>query len=981
MSNLKRIFLGWDRPAVHQVVHYLLTELSPQERARAVVVTPTQASGRTLRLKLAEQANSAGKAALCPKTVLASNLTAPLENSSVANSFQTGAAWAEVLHEHSCSKEWPHLFPVVPTERISAWAAETAQELASLRSRMAEHCCDIEDVLTVLQSNYEATSADYIPDEIERWRDLQRLFRDVDARLRKWGVVPREQAQEAAIKQAKWPGSGKLLLLACLPSVSPLTRLYLQNLHARRDGEIRILIHAPQRLAETFDAFGQPLSFWNDHPIDIDENRLHVQADASSLAEKAVELCGRYVREKSEPAPAAPGIALASCDPQITPALSLAFEKAGWPLYIPQGRHAEGLAFIQMLRQAHSAAAAPGKAAAMLDLLRNPTLQKILGLEHPKLFCSTLDIIMQTHFPETVGTLEMWFQRKRQTMQELGSACLYLRKTRRLVEQLSQSTTLVDALNTLAKGLHACAENQLRDEQEQTPYGLYLQEGAQALAQTAELIADKPALLRTDIVFPLLLQQLSHPLLTPSERAHTVLDASGWLELIYAPGEHLILTGMHAHCVPEPPVFQTYLPDSLCEKLHMDSESARTRRDSFILASILHARPLRYDILTAKQNGEGTPVFPSKLLLRCRPEELTERVQHLYREQKPAPRNLPFERGKWYVGGAQPPSGVQIEDINLIAPGIENRYQNPQAAFSPSAINRFLECPLRFWLVNLLRLDASAAIDEQRSILNFADNGTLYHNILQQFVAEFATLSPQTTEPTMQQRMMEIIEERYRNEISPELSLPLRHQKETAKRLMKGFVRSHLADLTDGWVVESLESEANMTLGDDIRFSMRIDRIDRHRNGRRRIIDYKTNNASPQEKHLEQIDDILPLFTRRMPGFPPLLLEGIPHRWKNVQLPLYAQYASQQFGGDLPEVAYFSMPPGEEAPTYRPFTLLGKPQQENALIWVREAVRLIRAGQCLIPCEAFGRPSKYAPYADIAPDGDLRSMLRLPPLP
>lgn len=157
----------------------------------------------------------------------------------------------------------------------------------------------------------------------------------------------------------------------------------------------------------------------------------------------------------------------------------------------------------------------------------------------------------------------------------------------------------------------------------------------------------------------------------------------------------------------------------------------------------------------------------------------------------------------------------------------------------------------------------------------------------------------------------------------------------------------------------------------------RIDRIDRHADGRIRVIDYKTGAASScEKKHLEPLGrpDALSLLSPALHPYTKRRKNGkLAHaRWKDLQLPVYVLWASETYGG-APSAAYYNLPANpmdigisswdtlhDTMPGYEECAL------DSARSWAVELMKLLYEGRGLITAEELGwPPPSYDVFKDL----------------
>ncbi len=117
-------------------------------------------------------------------------------------------------------------------------------------------------------------------------------------------------------------------------------------------------------------------------------------------------------------------------------------------------------------------------------------------------------------------------------------------------------------------------------------------------------------------------------------------------------------------------------------------------------------------------------------------------------------------------------------------------------------------------------------------------------------------------------------------------------QIEAARQRLSFAARVEATERAQGWHIISVESglsaDSTDTLG---KFPVRgrIDRLDEHRNGAYRVLDYKTRekSKSPAESHLRKVRPDTPEWQR-------VELEEKEYEWVDLQLPLYAHFTGKR---------------------------------------------------------------------------------------
>lgn len=963
-------FLGWDKPAVDLVAEQLLAGLRNPASAdafrRATVVVPTAESGRRLRERIAELA---GRPVLIPRLILPGQLMPVGE---VVSDLELTALWLQALGQENAVARWPHLFhkplderdydELLPETKYGLLLSDV-QDLKRLQNQLHVAALTPVDVRQCLAEHADQY-ADVLDVEIARWKEVEDVFSVVDAALMEAGFSTKQQEWQQICAAADTPVSRpSLLILACLPQLSQLNRLYLERLMQNGRTELRIWVHAPASLHMRFDIYGCPLAYgdeaWTTSPLDIPDSCIHVTADAPSMAALTIGMAQQIPNRE---------LTLAAADARFVPALSEHFARHGWNVFVPGSRVMLSTPLGHIMRQIHEAATSVTEGVFPLcSVLRNSALLQCFKLSGREAegFCAMLDTIEQKHMPDSPAMLQKWIHR----LAGDAAACRdYADAVIALVLRMRDVTRLPECLRHLAAWLA-----RLDDA------------AAAQISAQLELVAtyaEKPgSILANPMVAMSVLQQaVSSIALADAPRDNTHVELLGWLELPYAPGSHLILTGLHEKCVPEAAAVDAYLPESLREYLGMDCTSKRVARDSYLFSSLVQSHQNAVQVILARVAPDDTPVSPSRLLIRFAEGQeaaLAARVNHIFAHPESTHQQPEYSRGKWYMGGNETVCRALAEErVEHIAPGRVNPWAAGEKSFSPSSIGAFLKNPLAFWLKYVLRLDPGDAYVEAKSSLDALDYGKILHKVLEETVREIPRL-----ESNLSVRRIEDCALYHLNKIvGQDISLSVRIQKEMAEAKLRQFATLHLEDLRAGWCTNletGLESWQEWKLDNQWLFGMKIDRIDINEStGNLRVIDYKTGRKSPQDAHLEVLNEkSQALLAQYLPGFRPLLRDDKLYRWADVQLPLYRRCIQEQNSGKEVQCGYYLLPKGNRTVERRLWNM-DDAEQESALDWCREAILMIMAGKCLLSASDLGFDT-FDDFGSLDVEKNLRCMLNL----
>lgn len=979
------VYLGWERPAIDLIAERLLrlNDENPEQFRRATIVVPTRESSRSLRETLAE--HSRRRALLIPRIILPSQIL-PLDPTTTATAIEQYSSWFCELNPEQVHEQYPALFPTRPATDLNAdWQFSIAEQLQQLRFRLDDHLISPADIISKLNGELAGQLGSVATEEAARWASLNTLFTLVDARLGKLGKISRAEAIRRALGTLHWSGACRLMILACLPQLPPYLQQAVAILNQQDGGTVEAWVHAPENLAGRFTPFGQPTEAWVHSLIELEEHQIHVEAHEKALAKCAVSRVAQAVHQNDT-------VTLGVCDTRFTPALEQAFARQNWALYDPSERKVSATDLAQLPGQLLEAAGPPEKATGLDALMRNQVMLRLMGVSEPESCCRQLDDIAQTHFPESAQAMQDTLERLHQRHPDQNAATLdYLLKVRQLVKAIAGAATPEAALLQLAALLRTSFSGE-------DAYSQCATELAATLESMAAFQQHNQAPLGFDAALTLISRLFRQTVIqTPGDRSDSAIDALGWLELPYATGKHLILTGMHEGCVPETSGNDPFLPDTLCRAIGLDHAASRLARDSYLFNALLASHP-DTEIIIARNTPDRTPITPSKLLLRCGDhprDQLATRVNHLFintnsTEQLPA-----YDRGNWYVhvpgqeasgtGENTPPRPnphAPLEPLTLLTPCPRNKWTHTAEPLTPSLLKSFLSNPLRFWLKHEFGLSPWDAYADHKNSTSPLDTGNLIHDILHHLTTTFPDWREDLTANAITTEAHRLLETSLLEQFgdSPPLSVQVLKQQLTEK--LAEFAYLHAEDLRAGWSVLATEHPVVLELDSGLTLNMRIDRIDRHSSGAMRVIDYKAHSDSPEEKHLKTV---------RNPELYRYLMGGIPlcqgpkrtKRWVDVQLPLYGEYVRLHYPScESVTVAYYNIPIDDSPIAYTPFDLSPEKQQ-SALETARKAAMMIRQGLCLVPTEPFDTttPSEAKTFGGLSPEEDLRRMLNLPPLP
>lgn len=874
------VFLGWDRPFIQAVTEWMIPTLplGPPDFSRQWILVPTRQAGRRLRQALASRCALGETGLLGLRVTTPAMLLAGGAGRPDAPPMLIKAVWANVLRE-AAPDAFPALLPVKMTERSWRWALQTGALLQGLREQLAEADLGMDDV--------PRKAGERLP-EPERWQALA----DLEARFLKalevTGYGDPVMRKRALPLGDALPEDTESIVLAGVPDPPILALRLLERL--ARSIPVTVLVHAPESMADTFDRWGRPLpDAWSTRslPIPDDENSLILAANPEDQARLALrELDAHAVRFGMN------DVGLGVPDPEVASFLEQALSEWHVTVMNPAEPPLSRQPVCRLL--------------AMLPALTGPadypTLSRILrhedvleALVHrfalsPALLLTELDTFQNAFLP--VG-LEDFTEPRLQGYGPVpdmrNTRFPGLEKAIRFVRELRTSLTRQPSLTAgvrLAMQMvygHRRVSDALPQDRTFTA----------AAGEINSALSELESVFRLNARFTpaegmeILTYALGERTL-PREQEQADLDLEGWLELAWNPAPFLLITGLNEGIVPESRIGDVFLPDSLRVHLGMRDDSSRLARDLFILNTLLACREQSGTVrlLCGKASLSGDPLRPSRLLFHCPDDLLPARAARLFEPLK-GPRSLP-------------PASISFR----LRPNLPGRpvVWPAERPIGVTAFRDYLECPFRFYLKHLLRLET---LDDLKTEPDAREFGQLIHYALRA-LHDIPELRNSSDETRLREALQAAARQWLNSRYGEDASLSQRIVAEAAQNRLAAVARRQADEAANGWTILAAETAWALPLG-GLTIKGKIDRIDFHPDTRAvRILDYKTSAAGKtcQEAHLASA-------RAETPPFAALEIDGKRKRWTDLQLPLYAQLwnAKPLKEASSVSVGYFLVPP------------------------------------------------------------------------
>ncbi|MES2995989.1 MAG: PD-(D/E)XK nuclease family protein [Verrucomicrobiota bacterium] len=845
---IHREFLGWDEPFIHPVTAWLLARRT--ELPAMILVAPTAQSGRLLRDSLVEKAG----AILAPR-ILTPGALMRVTLPECAEAWQEQIAWMETLAKAREWAEFAALFPEPPVADDEAAITALAQEFTRLRTRLQENGLMLADAARRLAKSVEG----------DRWSALQRLETEVEARLNARGLKSRSSLLAGGFQPDL--SRDATIVLAGITDLTPLVERILEQ-HA---GPVIALIPAPESEAEHFSLVGRPLENWSSRPLasPADANgATHLTAGSRDQATAALSRVRELGATNDQ-------IALASADPEVARELADAFTLAGWPAFVPAAPEIETGArrwfavWRNWLVDPRLAAAAELLTLPQTDLLigggRASIARELARLRDGWIAIRPADIARRMEVENFRD------EESRERVAKVRAALDSLLRERQEFLAGSFAGIVPRLCETLSRGADPADNSWLEIATWAVSSAPWTGDGSHSNVFWLGLMLSALA---------------KRPLAPPDDR---VLDVSGWLELLFNPGRHLLLCGANDGSLPPRDVGDPWLGAKTGEFLGLATNTQRAARDAFLFHSLILSRRAHgsADVFLAKSNNGGESLLPSRLLLATTPEELPHRVKQLFKEVDPPDSRLIRETmHRW-----QPPHRPAPENCSV------------------TALKDYLACPFRFYLKHMAGMKGQ---EPGRVQWNARDFGNVLHTTLETWA-----LDPEAREFSKTEALTDylhaLLARIVARNFGPKPPLAIRIQKEALAQRLAWFSRSQAILAAEGWRIIEVEKKIELPLAGHTLVA-RIDRIDQHRDtGEIRVIDYKTGkNQAVVADHLKPAPKELPGHLLDSPAsFIGTDAKGAAKEflWTNLQLPLYAAVLAKS--GPMPVPCYFRVPETE----------------------------------------------------------------------
>ncbi|MFG0284020.1 MAG: PD-(D/E)XK nuclease family protein, partial [Phycisphaerales bacterium JB039] len=757
-ASCDRVFLGWDRPALHSAADWLWAHAADGDLSHLRLITPGARAGRVLLALLAERAQAGGGALAPPGALTAGNIAELAQPPArLASPTAQRVAWIEALRgldedalSAICGPKTPATAP--------AWDA-LARLVQRASAELAAQGLSLADV---------PARAGALPLDPARWEALgqveSRYHRLLDAHAL---ADPGAWAMRLA-RQPPGPGADRpAVVLVGVAELGAVARAILGGF------ALSALVAAPESLADRFDALGCIIpEAWNQATIAIDDNRLIFCADPRDEARCAAAAIARNHADRPAGAitiGAPEGAAIAPLRRSVRDGLGVSARAAA-------GRKAS-LAPIGRLLERIGAFLETGRFRDFAALVRSPLLEEALlaGRRRAKpeineWWLERLDAFQRQRHPRRIGH---W------GAEEARLADLE-RRVRRLLRPLEGPPRPAGAwagpIGDCLQGIVArtAAPDGAGQRQRLAEARLI----GSALTEMAQLGALAPQPLTASEAIQAIIRRLGD-LAIPEDAGGDCVEILGWLELPLDPAPALVITGLTEQALGGGGAGGLLAP-AVRRALGLPDDPQRLARNAHALATILGTRP-DATLLCPRRDADGNPLTPSRLLLMADPQTVARRVLRFTGDEA--------AEGPPRIAMAPCGDTCAFWPAPIMAPKRAALQTMPVTGFAA-----YLQSRYRFYLGRVMRAEP---LDDSAREMDPLVFGSLLHAVLERFGR--SELTAETNPHRIEAHCAELLQELALQRFGASPPAPVWVQLDMARRRLSRFAHLQAERARAGW--------------------------------------------------------------------------------------------------------------------------------------------------------------------------------------
>lgn len=835
MSQCQRVFLGWDKPFLESASDWLWTQSSERSHidlSQLTILATVNRAARHLVEKLVFRAEKMGAALSPPNFISLGSLFSSLLPDRVhLTALDTQLIFLEVLRDSDPSLIRA-LFPALPSINEDV-LFDRAAFLSDLYQELTKNG------QAAVQSIERAISLGVVGSE-ERWLALSRVFVNFNARCADLNLCDSQKGLEL-LQTPGFRRQESIILLATFDLVPIIKESILAGYN-----NVTALIFAPESDAEGFDELGLLFApYWLDCRARLSRISVEVynrsQDQAFSLVNKIAKI--------SNVATAA-DVTIGALETGMDKHLESAAAERGLRTHLPNQMtlldSEPGQFLMRALRFRIS-----GSLADLSSLFALPSVSKCLPSSSEAL--QMLNTYREEHLqprvnealPVVPAALAKDLEETEQMLAELKSE-----KPLALSEWIEKLNLIVDRVFPVSDARQSFKEslNKLITGQVQPP--MVIETLAQLIRMHLASISDQAAFSIDD------------------ESDTPPIDIVGWLEVALDDAAFTFLTGFNESFLPASAGQNSFLPDSLRQKLGLEGSTQRLARDSYMLQTMCSSKK-NFSILSSRLSLQDEPLLPCRLILGGNAEDTANIVEQFFRTQ--ASETVDKRAGSQ---GAF----AELYKKNLLP---QNKKRQGTCVVSVTALSDYLRCPYLFYLRHVLKCEPAAPQARELSALQF---GSLMHHI----VAEFSSskIISETSEEKILRFLLSQLDKSFNREFGKQPFAEVLVQYHQMSARLRAYAEWQAEWTSQGWQPWKIEcsfSEPGFKIETPSGTAFLKGRIDR--------IDY---NAGLDEyvvldfKSAERAASPASAFSKK-------------RGWLDLQLPIYSFYCERAFSTELKE--------------------------------------------------------------------------------
>jgi len=859
-----RIFLGWNEHPLKAAAEVLVADCERQgvvDLSGLLLVAPSFVAGRVLLEQLVEIAEQRSAPLFPPRIITPDDLPESLyrRQRSFASPLIRHMTWAHCLKRHRRMAQHlpqpPDDDDIVGWLQLGRWLDQRCDELAIRGLRLndlGQHAPKMKK------------SVGRGPTATPRWKYFTEVQNDYLAQLASIRLADRSYARIEAIRQ-KVCRTDRQIVLVAIADLEPIVHTMLMQVR----GRVTSLVAAPDGLAHRFDDLGCVVpDAWQDVVPAVEDRQITLVEGSLEQARAVVAQLNQWSTQF-----AVDEIGVAVPDAALVAEVERHLLARGVPCHWwPRRKLEESVAWrlldllCEYLREPLYAT--------FVALLRHPGVEEWLQLDP---FRSShllqADRYYARHLPRQVG---VWLGAPDRRI-HLEIACGRLEDAlepfRRSPARLSAWAARVSELCAHVYGDRGAAAD-LREDSDLT---FFLDSLGKVLTQIVRIPASLDPLVAGHQALTIILRQLEGMTLT-HEPTEPCVQMVGWSDAPFVESSAVIVTSMNDGFIPSHMVGRSFLPEAMEEEVGAAEEQRRYARDLYWLELLQNSRR-QLHVVVAKRDTAKNPVVPSRFLLVGDDDRMTRRCRWLFRDPVPSERDIEADA-----------DDIQAPTLSPCFVPPPQRAEMPIEAMNVTSFRDYLNCPYRYYLKHVLRLEP---LHDDQEELPRNEFGTILHNVLERFGT--SPLRDSESEEDLRAFLRDTLSKVVRDQISPSRPSAIEIQLKAMEHRLDAFAVVQAGRVRDGWRIEHIEARlgaesSSLVLPDGTTMPLigRIDRIDRHvANGKYEVLDYKTSDAGakPEETH------------RRS------------RQWIDLQLPLYRFLVEElQIPHDGMQMGYFLLP-------------------------------------------------------------------------